>query len=217
MPSPFIRRVGGNERGFTLLELLIAATMLAIVAMVVVSSFTNTLASIERARERSDVSQTARLVLERMFWDLSSTFFYSEEEAYRFVDRENEQDEPRGLVLSFVTVVRHGLREGTTPGGLARVEYLLGPHPENEDETALYRRETGILGGEGETPRSVALMGEYIRKFYLEYFDETGTVHTAWDSDEAEGERSLPVGVRITLVLGRAGPGQTFKTVVPIP
>lgn len=196
---------------------MIAATVLAIVVVVIVSSFTSTLASIERAREQAELSQMARLVMERMFSDLTSTFFISEDESYQFVSQDEETEQARGPTLSFITVASRSVLGGTLLGGLARVEYFLGPHPDDAEEMALYRREANLLAGTAAGSGKVALLGERVRDFHVEYYDADGTSHSAWDSADAEGERSLPVAVRITLVLGRTDPGQVFTTLVPIP
>ena len=141
-----------DERGFTIIELVVAITILATVSVVVVSSFTGTLRSIERAQEIADSSQVARLVMERMFSDLSSTFFVSEDESYQFLGLDEDDERERGPTLSFATLAPGMPIGGTIPMGMTRVEYFLGPHPEVEEGRALYRRESSLLAGaSGET------------------------------------------------------------------
>ena len=210
-------RCGWSEHGFTLLELMIAAAVFAVVATVIVSSFTTALTSIERTRRWADVSQMARLVMDRMLLDLTSTFFINEEERYRFAGQDGRKEEASGPILSFVTVAPRRVLGGTLPGGLARVEYFLSAHPDAPEETILYRRETSLLADTEADAGQAAILGEELRDLRLEYYDAAGTSYSAWDSADAEGERSLPVAVRITLVLGGVEPGHVYTTMVPIP
>jgi len=196
---------------------MIAAALFTIVAAAIVSSFTTTLTSIERSREQAEVSQMARLAMERMVIDLTSAFFVSNDERYQFAGRGEPPEDRDGPLLSFVTVSHQALPGSGPPGGFARVEYFIGPGPNGDKKTILYRSETSVLANGGKGARAVAPLCEGVRGLRLEYYDAAGARHDGWNTAEVEGERLLPVAVWIRLSLGRADPGQVFTTVVPIP
>src|ERR1700692_141360 len=65
----------GRRRGFTLLEVMLAVTILGIVATTIYGTFSRTLRSKGLAEERMDVMRTGRSAVERMSEELASAFY----------------------------------------------------------------------------------------------------------------------------------------------
>ena len=64
-----------NSYGFTLLEILIAVFILAIVLLTIFTSYTGTFRIIDEAESQADTYGMARIALERMLEDLESIYF----------------------------------------------------------------------------------------------------------------------------------------------
>ena len=59
-----------NPKGFTLLEVLIAMSIFAVVLSMLYTVYTGTFRNIEETESQADLYQMARIVLERMTEDL---------------------------------------------------------------------------------------------------------------------------------------------------
>ena len=63
-----------NQKGFTLLEILLAFFIFSIVLTTLYTAYTGTFRNIDQAESQSDAYQMARIALERMIEDLESTY-----------------------------------------------------------------------------------------------------------------------------------------------
>ncbi len=65
---------GENSPGFTLLEILIAMFIFAIVLSTIYTSYTGTFRILDETKEQTDIYRMARIALERMHEDLESVY-----------------------------------------------------------------------------------------------------------------------------------------------
>ncbi len=84
-----------NQRAFTLLEVLIAMSIFAVVLSMLYTAYTGTFRNIEETESQADLYQMARIVLERMTEDLESVYMVSQQKAS---DDEEETDQPARFV-----------------------------------------------------------------------------------------------------------------------
>jgi general secretion pathway protein J len=196
--------------GFTLVEVLVAISILAILMTSVYGIFT----SVSVARERLDADSAdyhrARVIFDRMGRELRGTYFQARDQGLVFIG--GKADEKTAILELTTTAVSPLSRTGS---GLARVRYLLVTDPENAASGLVLMRseqpahepatETGIDGMMRLAPGVDAMT--------LRFFAQ-GQWQEKWDGRIS----GLPEMVEIALQLRRVGrdPVQ-FISAVEIP
>jgi len=131
--------------GFTLLEILLALSILATVLSTVFASYTGAFRLVSETESQAEVYQMARIALERILEDLES--FYPE-------DIEDHQAPVSGgneTSLRFLSRARVVFGQADQSWGTTEISYELGEGDGEEGKgKILYRRET--LQGEPEEP-----------------------------------------------------------------
>ena len=111
-----------RKNGFTLLEILIAMTILAVVMTTVYTAFIGTLKIIEDTKSSTLVYRMARNSLKRMITDLESVCKYGN--AFRFISEEEDIRGERSMNLSFFSSAHLDPERGDI-GGIATIGYYL--------------------------------------------------------------------------------------------
>lgn len=192
-----------DSRGFTLIEIVLAVSILAVVVLLATSALRVGLRAWEAGQRRVDLQQESRALVELVSEALAGAYPYQGRlglSPQRVVLFEGEADEVRfvtnapPLVLEAPTAPFHAVilgRKGSD--GLRLVERVV---PAEEPFAA---------GPEHVLSRSVA-------RFSLAYRDEAGTWQERWDGKEAGG---LPSAVRVELAVGTARTAPVV--IVPLP
>ncbi|MEW6324718.1 MAG: prepilin-type N-terminal cleavage/methylation domain-containing protein, partial [Nitrospirota bacterium] len=81
-----------NQHGWTLLELLLAIALLALVAVIVYGSFRATVGAIERSATQSAPAREARVMLARLADELAAADWSEDREGTLFVGISDEID-----------------------------------------------------------------------------------------------------------------------------
>ncbi len=209
-----------TDRGFTLIEVLLAVFIGSIVLTVLYASFFQINRAKDRIEEELELYHEARIVMSKITKDLATAF-------------------PRGLVNSQSTNITapffSGVKEGEnsrlsftslsrTPTRDAResdqteISYFLEPI-EDSDLFALVRRDNPTF--ETDTGGTEYAISERVAGFNLTYLPkipDTGEVQeytSEWNSNEA---LALPAAVNVNLVLKNPrGEDVQFSTLVMIP
>lgn len=173
--------MAGN-RGFTLVELLFAIFIFAIVISSVYGSYRATFHIVNGSEFQLDMSHRARVVLQRISEDL-----YSIVAGPGGVLRgeTNEYSGVRGDNLSFVSSAHLVLKKSDTQSGHALIEYSVEAD-EGGDFLNLYRSDTLLLPGidsEGDEPQK-HLLCRGLQGLRFTYVNEDGTETDEWQSDE---------------------------------
>jgi len=193
------------RRGFTLLEVMVALALLALVLTLVQGAYSGAVRSKERIGRDTERVHVAAAVLDRLVRELSMAF------------ESATQRQATGLVvstdldgissLSFTTRVPP--IGGPTTGGDAEVGYAL---EEVDQGMELSRRETTRVDGdllEGGVPRSLV---RGITAFRVQCYDGEEWKDD-WDSRERSDPPHLPLAVSAELVW-TDGEGEDAKEVV---
>ena len=192
-----------DSRGFTLIEIVLAVSIFAVIVVLATAALRIGLRAWEAGQRRVDLQQESRALVELVTDTLAGAYPYQGRlglSPQRVVLFEGEADEVRfvtsspPLVLDAPAAPFHSVvlgRKGSD--GLHLVERLV---PTDEPFGA---------GSERILSKSVA-------RFALAYRDETGAWQERWDGKEAGG---LPTAVRLELVVDptRATPA----VVIPLP
>jgi general secretion pathway protein J len=171
-----------HERGFTLVELLIAIFIFAIVVSAVYGSYRATFQIVHGSEYRLRIANSARVVLERVTEDLGSivtgTGGVFSGETHAFSGK-------RGDSLSFVSNAHLVLSKTDTLSGPALISYQV----EADEETGLlnlYRSDIVLLPGT-ETDSDDArkhLICRGLQEFQFTYLDQDGNATDDWQVEE---------------------------------
>jgi general secretion pathway protein J len=210
-----------NRSGFTLLEILIAMFILAVVLSTIFSSYTGTLRIVDDTESEAEIYAMARVALERMLEDFESVYFSkskktaeSEEDALqpaRFVGEDKENEGSGADTLRFLSKAHLILEEGGNDSGVAEIVYSVGESEEGGN-LVLYRSDRPEVERASEQGTEGAILCEGLFSVDFTYTDAEGEVHENWDSREEKFKDRLPAMVSITLqFVNRSQPDVPLK------
>lgn len=203
------------SRGFTVIEILIAVTIVSIILTIIYGSFASATRSISISRGRSDIYQIARLSLARMAEDISCAFppkgVNLEDIKFGFIGEDRGLDGMPSDILNFISTSHLKFGRSLKNSGLCEIGYCVETDPETE-ELVLLRREDDTLDDEIDRGGIVLELAEHIKGIDFKYYDDKGEEWDEWYSDDTN---SLPRKVKITLTLeGENKRRLDFSTVV---
>lgn len=215
-----------ENRGFTLVELLFAIFIFAIVISSVYGSYRATFHIVNGSESQLDMSHRARVALERMSEDLHSIVAGP---GGVLRGETNEYSGVRGDNLSFVSSAHLLLKKSDTHSGHALIEYSVEAD-EGGNFLNLYRSDTLLLPGidsEGDEPQR-HLLCRGLQGLRFTYVNEEGTETDEWQSDEGaaaneDGEQELPllphlIYVDLSFAESNESESKTvFKTAIALP
>ncbi|NOR25559.1 MAG: prepilin-type N-terminal cleavage/methylation domain-containing protein [Desulforhopalus sp.] len=171
-----------RERGFTLVELLIAIFIFAIVISSVYGSYSATFHIVHGSEYQLKVANSARVVVERLAEDFGSIVTGP---GGVFLGESHEYSDSIGDSLSFVSSAHLVLSKTDTLSGHALVQYL----PELDLDTGLlnlYRSDVVLLPGvetDGDdVPKHLICRG--LQEFRFTYVDQDGNETEEWQVEE---------------------------------
>lgn len=214
-------------RGMTLIEAMIAITILTIVTTLVYGGFTQTMRNKTRVEEQSDRAHVIRVAMERIVRELSMAYV-------------SVHVNPNPSLQSMLTCF-HGYRQGSASridftsfshrrlyrdaheSDQNELSYFVARHPEEQDQRVLVRREQRRIDSEPDRGGQLTILVEDVREFQLEYLDaQTMDWVDSWDAAPNGSQANrLPYQVRIQLeVPGVVDPRReeryTTRAVIPI-
>lgn len=232
MSSPFHEPSGGSpgrqgiflgENGFTLIELMAAITIFAIVITVLFPGFRSFFLSSQAIR--SNVRQMNRFqnMARRIRMDLSQIYALPGERYKKAVSLDAEAD-PFGFravvdhragkefsSLSFASFAHAYLGSQSRPG-VARISYYVRPNPLGGYD--LCRSDVLYPFPLEENSCHDPVLVEGLSRFDAVFIDEKGHEHEIWDSDGEDFGFSFPRMIRFTLGLGQlpSGASDSFSS-----
>ncbi len=210
---------GGGSQGFTLLELLVALSILSILATVLYLSVGASATQTRRIGRRIEEQQRFRLALQRIATDISGVFWDKDSAHLYFQGSREDTSGGRGDRLEFTSIVFHWRKPGERVDDLVTVSYSLGAGAEDEgmslirEERPLTTTPPGSYGG------PVAILGG-VREVSFSYLDAEKRELDSWStrSTLTSGQsQGLPRAVRVTLKLKRGEGERTVSVLLPLP
>lgn len=215
---------GHSPRGFTLLEVLVASSILSIVLAILYGVFSQTLTSKRIAEERTTLSRTARIVLLRIGEDLQASFPFSAENA-RFVGETRRTSTFPQASISFMSFANTPLTDVGREGDWSEIAYDLVPDPLAPSSWQLIRRVR--LGAESiqsaAEDESLPLLSR-VQGLRFRFFDGRGWSNE-WGREQTRGR--IPQAVEVELMLAASENSRrqralqsetvTFSTLVDLP
>jgi prepilin-type N-terminal cleavage/methylation domain-containing protein len=208
-----------KNKGFTLVEVMIAAAIMALIISLLYGAFAGSIKTMEISSQGGDCYRRARVILNRMTHEISCAYLPSQGKKeitdiqYAFIGEDRAEDDLPRDSLSFTTTAlplkgpSHGLKE---------VGYYLAPDPETDEPTFLMREDTTPDDHADEGGRSY-LLAEGVWGIDFTYYDERGRDWKRWDSTAAIFGGKIPRSVRISLFFkDERGEPLSFSATVPI-
>jgi len=187
-----------REKGFTLVEVLVA---LAVTAMLLTAVY-QTVSSAASARQQLAVENSrhhaARIVFERIGRELQSLHYVASDARTRFTGGDDQE------LLSFTSTASTPLAK--EPGLPARISYRLEKAPESNSSTnRLFRTESAALTI--DTGRAYRLADD------LGFIEIRFLANDRWtDRWDSSTEQTLPDAVALTLAIGPEDDRDIFRT-----
>jgi prepilin-type N-terminal cleavage/methylation domain-containing protein len=188
-----------KNRGFTLIEILIAVLIVGIVLSTVYASYTGTFRIIKETEYEAEVYGMARTALDRIARDLQSVSPWRG--AFTFMTKSYDLGNRGFIRLTFRSAAHVSFSDKEAPGGIALIEYGVEEGTEKEGY-ALWRSDSLFRDpGKEEAPAGGYLLCDRVEALTYRFFDETGKEYDGWDSGGAiEAQRKkAPASVLIGL------------------
>jgi len=207
-----------DRRGFTLLELLVALAIVAVVITLLYESFNAVLRSTQLVDEESEIDQMVRISMERITSELRSAYYglpsqTAGSSTFMFVGQDSMASDYPTDTLRFSTLSHARVSSGNADPTVSIVEYSLVPVPETDTAVLMHREETTPLSSSASGLEEYEL-AESVVGLSFRYFDGKDWTEQWNDSDK----KKLPKAVEIQLIIkDRAGQVRRFTTQTDIP
>ncbi len=212
-------RARRSQRGLTLLEVLVASAILAMVAAMIWVSFDQTAKMRAKLTERQEHDHFARVAMARITRDLRAAFLSlhvnQDQRLAAVITAFKGRSGVGGSQIDLTTFTHRRLRRGAHEGDACEVGYKLMEH-RGDDEVRgmdLVRRESARIDNDPEHGGVIDVLIEGVRAFELRFYDDaTDQWVDTWDSTQATGQPGrLPPRVRVTLTV-EEGPSHEERT-----
>jgi|SRR6056297_3353717 len=233
------RRIGSaveDEKGFTLLEILIAIFIFAIVMTTIYSAFNAVIAKNEAINQGRGLYEMTRNCLDRMTRDLTAIYveqppqyeppdFDDSPDPYRFVCEEELVGNENFSRLRFAAHAHLPMGKKES-GGIAEIVYYVDEIETYGDRYAsqyvLRRSDTAFPYDEDEADRfgeeaKDPVICKDVKEFSVTCYDCEEETQTEWDSDENIGKYATPRAVGIKLSVSDGETAHIFQTTVTTP
>jgi prepilin-type N-terminal cleavage/methylation domain-containing protein len=206
-----MRRPPVRRGGFTLLEILLALSVLSVILLLLLAAFTGAARVRETLSSRSRGFRQVRLVLDRVGTDLMGAFATSAREESALSLREDQLSGMPAATLTFTAFQLPDGDGGHPPAEIVKIRYFprIGADGVTLD---LHREQSDLPFVENKIASRESTVAEGLRGFRIELYDGT-----AWVKEWPTGKTSktaLPKKAAVTLVDAR---GETYRREVPIP
>jgi general secretion pathway protein J len=223
-------RSGFYKSGFTLLEILIAIFIFAIIITTVYGSFNAVISRTEAINNGVGAFEMARVCLNRIMSDLNAIYveqkplyqkpdFDDPPDPYRFVGKETFEGTKTFPQLRFASFAHLSMSK-ETENGIAEIVYYVRERGYPETEYLLKRSDILYFDEEDyefEEKESDPVLCEGLEEFSFVYFDEDGDEYETWDSDSDSNKYATPRAIEITLKINYNSEIHTFYTKMNLP
>ena len=165
--------------GFTLLEILIAFAILALVVSSLYGAYSGTIETTEKVESLRDIDQTARLALMQMADDFKSLNYReaeneTEDSPFRFSSG-TAAEGGEGTVVEFTSTSHLGFDLIYPSLRINRIRYVLEKQSDDEQYHKLVRKELPFADLPGERQETSVELADQVESLTLTYLNEDGT------------------------------------------
>lgn len=217
-------RVPAGRVGFTLLEILVAMMILAIVMGLVFGTFNGVFSSADHLNESGDLFEMADACLDRMDADLEGLHVMlppryqmpgtdSTPDPYRIEGGTESMGGNTFAKLRFTSLAHLALGSGASQG-IAEIVYYVQPN--ESGGYTLYRADHLYPYPTFEPRETDPVMCDRLLAFKLIYYDKDGREYDAWNSEDEDYDYSTPQSIGIEIKLGDEKNSYLFRTAVTL-
>ncbi|MBL7684429.1 MAG: prepilin-type N-terminal cleavage/methylation domain-containing protein [Deltaproteobacteria bacterium] len=208
-----------SAEGFTLIEVMIAIAILAVIAILVFMSTSQTINSKEDTEKKDNLNHSVNMALNKMVNDLQMSFllvgpdFLGSDGRMKTVFKGTEDK------LDFPTLSKMRYYKNSQETDYGEVGYFLQDDPEQSGQKLLMRRESKRIDDKPEEGGVSEPIVDGIKELHFEYYDaQKKEWLKAWDSSQLESANRLPRAVRMTIKVVDADSEDplTFSTMADI-
>ncbi len=201
------------ENGFTLIEVLLASFILALIGTMTFSSLFATFKTQKTIDDRTELQEVGTASITKIRDDLTQAFFVESARTLTVFKGEHQADKDR---LEFSTMTHSPANLESKESDQTLVTYMTESMPGEAGLFRLRRRETRFLTDRPERAGDFVTLAERVVAFTLEYNDGQNFKNT-WDTKAVETLNRLPKLVRVTLKLrDERGREETYETITDI-
>ena len=213
------------DHGFTLLEIMIAIFIFAIVVTTLFASYKSVLSGAETIDYGITSFKMAKNCLSRMILDLESAHislppeyappeFEDPPDAYRIIGDMFYAGTGSFPRLRFTSLQHISFGE-KKENRIAEIVYYVQAL---EDGTYVLKRADSLYPYPPfEEKASDPILCEDVKTLQLKYYNQEGTEFELWDSDAADFGYATPRAIRIKLEIGKDSESRWFETMVTLP
>jgi general secretion pathway protein J len=205
------------RRGFTLLEVMIAIAVLALIGTLTYKSFDSAYDLKKRVEAAEDRDQTVRGALDRIGREVSMTFLSEHYDRKRFRERPTFfrlKDGRREAILTVTSFAHQRLHVDAKESDQAVFEYRL--ERDDAGRTSLFRRVKAQIDEEPARGGAKAILAEDVLRFTVQAWDPRDREwRDEWDSNSPQrtGGALVPPRVRVAItVKDEQGKERTWST-----
>jgi general secretion pathway protein J len=198
-----------DRAGFTLLEILLAMVIFAVVLSTLYAAYTGTFRNMDETESQADIYRMARISLERITEDLESAYIpplavtpepgVEELQPAPFVGEDVQISDRSADTLLFFSRAHLVFDEEEVNTTNGRISYDVRESEEGEDVFVLYRSDTPGFEEGPEQGTDGLILCEGLHAVDFTYYDDEGNGYDRWDSANGEFKDKLPVMVSIVL------------------
>jgi prepilin-type N-terminal cleavage/methylation domain-containing protein len=197
--------------GFTLLEILLALSLLSVIFLLLLSAFTGAARVRETLSSRAREFRQIRLVLDRAGTDLMDAFATSARVESALTLRQDQLSDMPASTLTFTAFQLPDGDRSHPPAEIVKIRYF--PRIGADGATLeLHREQADLPFIVNQIPLRESTVAKGLRGFRVEAFDGTTWVKE-WPAGGGTST-ALPKKVAVTLLDAR---GDTYRREVPIP
>lgn len=213
-------RSGQAAAGFTLIEIVLAVALCALVMTLIYGVLISTIQAAERVEELTHGTEIGPAILAQIRDDVGGAFLPADDQDY-FVGQERAGRDRLDFVSSAAVFAPE------TPGGeptihsVNEIGYQVKDGPSPEDGLVLYRRVDPFIDAQPLQGGRLTALAEKVLSFKVTYWGGGTEWLTSWVSSKQEN--TLPDSIRIELRLrvpDRKAEGgiadRTFTTIIPL-
>jgi general secretion pathway protein J len=213
------------EAGFTLLEILVAIAIFAIIMATIFGSFHSIFNTTEDLDKDIAAYEMAKSSLDRMILDLQSIHVSTPPE-YRKPDMDDPPDPYRIKgetvlinqsyfpTLRFSGLAHISLEKGQRDG-ISEIIYYI--QKRNDDSFVLRRSDRLYPYGTFTEKGSDPILCENVKSLTFVYYDQEGSEQESWDSDSDDFKYATPHAIGIKIEVGERQQSITLETAVNLP
>ncbi len=199
-------RPENRQHGFTLIEIMLAMAILAVVMSLLYTAYTRTYRNITTTESQAQIYEMARITMLRITEDLESTYVPEKENSETdetgkntetLIGQNDSIDGRRADRIRFYSKSHIDIAKRAAEAGNAKIAYY--PLIKEDDSITLYRSDTAgsLEWPEENTEGWIICEGLYAVTFT--YRDKNDQSHDMWDETVMNSEEKLPTIIDITL------------------